>query len=301
VAGAASRAVGASPVRTLLGGAIDYAGLFPPASLAMEEAARSYAEYRLGRDAWALGRFVVPIARLDELREQAGVLLPSRAEPPWRLSALAGAGGAAEWAGIEARQGGGVVVEALELRVTTARDVSGAAARVPKDRDVFYEIPIDSDPATLIAAIRSVGGKAKVRTGGVTPDAFPTAANLARFIVNCAAASVPFKATAGLHHALAGRYHLTYEAKSASGEMFGFLNVLFAAAFARARFGENLVAELLAERDATSFRFSERGAEWRGRRLSTDDLSMTRGSLALAFGSCSFREPMEELRSLGLL
>ena len=59
------------PLRILLRGLIDYAGLFPPASLDMADAVRNYAAYREGEHAWALGRFVVPAARLEEFERVA--------------------------------------------------------------------------------------------------------------------------------------------------------------------------------------------------------------------------------------
>jgi hypothetical protein len=300
VAGLADRAVSASAIRTLLAGAIDYAGLFPPATLPMREAVRNYASYLHGADAWALGRFVVPVARLAELHECAASVLPS-AKPPWRLSVLAGAGGASDWAAAETFAGKGAVVDAVELRVSSPDDVRAAAARLPTDVDVFYEVPIDNEPRQFVAAIARVGAKAKVRTGGVTPDAFPQAENLARFIVTCARATVPFKATAGLHHPLRATYRLTYEADSPRGEMFGFVNLLLAAAFARAGLPANAVAELLVERNATAFRFLTDAVEWRDRRIGTDALAEARATFALSFGSCSFTEPIEELGALGLL
>lgn len=299
MAGLANRALSASPIRTLLAGAVDYAGLFPPAALPMREAVRNYATYLESADAWALGRFVVPVARLRELDECAA-LSPS-AESPWRLSALAGVGGTDDWATVEKFAGNGSIVDALELRIISPDDVRAAAARLPKDLDAFYEIPIDDDPGQLVAAIARVGGKAKVRTGGVTADAFPRAGDLARFIVTCAGAGVAFKATAGLHHPLRATYRLTYDADSARGEMFGFVNVLLAAVFAREGLPTSAVAELLAERNPTAFRFRTDSVEWRDQRVGMDALAATRRALALSFGSCSFTEPIEELGALGLL
>jgi hypothetical protein len=300
VASLAHRAVSAPVVRTLLARAIDYAGLFPPAALPMREAVRNYASYLHGPDAWALGRFVVPVGRLDELQEcTASVLRP--AASPWRLSALAGAGGADDWSAVEALAETGAVVDALELRVRTPDAVRAAAARLPRELAVFYEVPIDNDPAQLVAAIAAVGGKAKVRAGGVTADAFPQAEDLARFIATCADAAVPFKATAGLHHPLRATYRLTYDANSPRSEMFGFVNVLLAAAFARAGLSASAVAELLDEREWAAFRFLADAVEWRGQRVGITALSETRVSLALSFGSCSFSEPIEELVALGLL
>jgi hypothetical protein len=292
--------VSASAIRTLLAGAIDYAGLFPPAALPMRDAVHNYAAYLGSADAWALGRFVVPVARLGEFHDCAAVLVSS-ADSLWPLSALAGAGGADDWAMVEKFTATGADVDAFELRVGTPDDVRVAWTRLPKDLDVFYEIPIDDDPGRLIGAIARAGGNAKVRTGGITADAFPQAGDLARFIVTCAGAAVPFKATAGLHHPVRATYRLTYEADSPRGEMFGFVNVLLAAAFARAGLGASEVAELLAEPNPTAFRFLTDGVEWRDWRVDTRALAETRGALALSFGSCSFTEPIEELGALGLL
>jgi len=77
--------------RALLAGLVDYAGLFPPAALPMDEAVAEYARWRRSPEAFMLGRFVAPAARLVELGRAADVRLP---EPgtgePWRLSGLLG-------------------------------------------------------------------------------------------------------------------------------------------------------------------------------------------------------------------
>src|SRR5215469_3608804 len=56
----------------LLSGLIDYAGLYPPASLDMRSAVENYRKYRLGAHANVLGRFIVNAAQVDELRTVAG-------------------------------------------------------------------------------------------------------------------------------------------------------------------------------------------------------------------------------------
>ena len=298
--GIANRAPAAPAIRTLLAGAIDYAGLFPPAAVTMTDAVRGYASYRAAPSSWALGRFVVPAARLAELQQCVAGAVP-RASSPWPLAVLAGEAGADDWPAVRRLGGEWIAGEAFELRARTPDDVRAVARQVPADIDVFHEVPIDRDPAPFIAAIARVGGKAKVRTGGVTAEAFPRAADLARFIVTCARAAVPFKATAGLHHAISATYRLTYAENSVRGEMFGFLNVLLAAAFARAGLGVRGVSQLLAERDISAFRFELDGVAWRDRRVSGDGLAATRSLLALSFGSCSFTEPIEELGAYGLL
>ena len=63
-------------------GLIDYAGLFPPASLDLAAAVRNFTWYRLGDDNWMLGRFIVPASRLQDvaagrgLQPAAGVRVP---------------------------------------------------------------------------------------------------------------------------------------------------------------------------------------------------------------------------------
>ena len=76
-------------LRCLLAGIIDYAGLFPPASLGMAPAVEEYARQRAAAEAWMLGRFVLPVGRLDELEEHAASLWRSGGAAPWRLSVLA--------------------------------------------------------------------------------------------------------------------------------------------------------------------------------------------------------------------
>src|SRR5881398_1602133 len=77
-------------VRTLLEGAVDYAGLFPPSGISMSEAVINYATYRNSNYAWMLGRFVVTSARLDEFYEHAADFISRDAGNAWRLTAVVG-------------------------------------------------------------------------------------------------------------------------------------------------------------------------------------------------------------------
>jgi len=153
----------------------------------------------------------------------------------------------------------------------------------------------------LLAALADGRGRAKVRTGGITAAQFPEPAVLLRFIASCFRTGVPFKATAGLHHPLRGRYRLTYEPNSAQGTMFGFLNVFLAAAGVHRGMGEAQALELLTESDPASLRWDDDGVAWRGEHIDTPTLAAVRRGAAIAFGSCSFEEPIGDLRALGLL
>ena len=297
-----------SALHALLEKSIDYAGLFPPAGLTMPEAAANYASYRSGHHAWALGRFVVPAARLDQLESAAGAPFPTRPAEPWRLAALLGADIGAELEAIgefncrhAADDIGAAVVDVVEAKADTPEAVQRLLSRVPPYLQVYVEIPIAADPMPLATAVAAGGGRLKVRTGGITADAFPRAADLVRFIRAAREAGVPFKATAGLHHPLRAEYRLTYEPGSACGTMFGFLNLFLAAACMAAGLDDAEAERLLEERDPRTIRFDANGVEWRGHRLDLEAIRRGRETSIQSFGSCSFTEPIGDLQSLGLL
>jgi hypothetical protein len=295
----------ARSLRALLDHAIDYAGLFPPAALSMREAVAAYHEHRRDPDAWALARFVVPVTRLDELaaerRAQHAALL---ATDRWLLSALVGANRRDELGEVAAfnlrdtHTSGGARIDALELRADSPDAVAHALSLVPGTLERFVEIPLDGDLDALIAAIREGHAMAKVRTGGVTGAAFPSAERLAAFLASCVRHGVAFKATAGLHHPLRAEYRLTYDADSARGPMFGFLNVFLAAAALRAGSSIDDATRLLEERDASAFTVDDEAIAWHGVRLGRDAIEATRRLAIRSFGSCSFREPVDELATL---
>jgi hypothetical protein len=289
-------------VRALLERVVDYAGLFPPAALSMRDAVTEYAEQRRSARAWMLGRFVAPVTRLGELAAAAGE--GHDGDEAWGISALVGADPAGDFQVIRtfnARYAGRLAVESVELRAATAEAIDFALARRRDVLEHYVEIAVDEDPRPLLQAIERHGARAKVRTGGVTPDAFPTPAALARFIVACAELGVPFKATAGLHHPLRGEQPLTYEGRAPAATMFGFLGVFAAAALARSGADEATVTQVLEERDAHAFSFTDDSLRWRDRTLDVSQVSASRREFALSFGSCSFREPVEDLHRLGFL
>jgi hypothetical protein len=289
-------------VRTLLHGLIDYAGLFPPAALDLPTAAANYAAYRASDACWALGRFVIPAGRLLELETSAQPFLPTGGAP-WKLAALAGADLAADLGAMvqfNQRQPDRAVVDTIELKAGTTAAVAEALGLIGGRFDAYVEIPIANDPAPLIDALAASSGRAKVRTGGVTPDGFPLPAELLRFLRRAVAAGVPFKATAGLHHPLRGAYRLTYQPDSACAVMFGFLNVFLAAGFIQHGMADADALELLEESSPASLRVDQDGIGWRSHWLDDAELRHAR-RMAAAFGSCSFDEPIGDLRAMRLL
>jgi hypothetical protein len=291
-------------LRILLTEIIDYAGLFPPASLEMEQVVANYAQYREDPNAWMLARLIVPVARLAEFEAAAERILRRAAATPWRLSALAGADLVADLAAVEAfnvrQAAGGAKIDTIELKAGNLAEIRAAKRALPNWLIAYVELPIGDDPHPLIADLAELGLRAKVRTGGVLPAVFPPAADLIRFMAACAAAGLPFKATAGLHHPIRAAYRLTYAPDSAKSMMYGYLNVFLTAAFLRAGLALDAALDVLQERDAAAFQFDDQGMAWRGHQLSNTQHAQAR-QLAIAFGSCSFREPIDDLKVLGLL
>jgi hypothetical protein len=284
---------------------MDYAGLFPPAALSMDGAVAEYARWRRSPEGWMLGRFVLPAARLAELSRTADAHLPEPgAGEPWRLSALLGAdtrGDASLVDSFNRASAGRAVVDAVELKAAGPEEAEGALDALPAGLAAFVELPLDADLGGLLAVLKACGARAKVRTGGVVPEAIPDPGALARFLAACAGTEVPFKATAGLHHPIRAEQALTYERDAPRAVMHGFVNVFTAAALARAGASPADLEALLSEREPSAFRFEEDGLRWRGRFVPAGDLTRARRDFALSFGSCSFAEPVADLRSLGVL
>jgi len=294
-------------VRMLLRGIVDYAGLFPPAGLGMAAAVAEYAEHRKSDQAWALGRFVLPAARLEEFNDAAAPIAPREGANSWALSALLASDLEEDIARIERfnedhrdARAGAVHVDTVELKTHTYRDIAHASELLDRRFDTYMEVPVVEDPAELLEAISRTTAKAKIRTGGVTPDAFPTSAQVVRFAMRCIAHGVAFKATAGLHHPWRGEYKLTYAPDAPCGAMFGFLNLTLAVAALHAQLSETQAVALLEERDAHAVRFEANVVQWREHVFAMAVLARARDSV-VAFGSCSFREPVGDLRALGLL
>ncbi|HZC13668.1 MAG TPA: hypothetical protein VE270_06580 [Thermoleophilaceae bacterium] len=297
--------------RALLGALIDHAALFPPASMGMEQAVEEDRRARSDRYAWMLARFVCPASRLGELEQALGgwdgapplsVVLdgvhPSD-EASWSEALEADA------AEVAAAGGAGAPVAALELRLPSPRPGSSAllAAQTvlrPLRAEIYLELlPGERWPDTLPAAIgdlAAVGARAKLRCGGEGPDAFPPVALVALVLASCRDTGVVLKATAGLHHPIRHRDPAT------GFSMHGFLNLLAAASFAAA---QNMrpggLERVLAEEDPQAFEVGADALRVGRQRASAVEIAAARRHLFASYGSCSWREPVEDLQALGVL
>lgn len=295
--------------RALLRSLVDYAGLFPPAELPMRAAVAAYASSRSGDDAWMLGRFVLPLAHLEDF-ERAFDELPGKDRArPWPLAVLGGrnlevdANRIADFnerRGDEGRQD--ARIEAIDLKVLSLEDIARAADVLAEPAELYFEVGVKADPSDSLKAIAEVGGRAKVRTGGVSADLFPSVPDLARFLEVCAAEDVAFKATAGLHHPVRSVHPMTAGGQSPAVMMHGFLNVFLAAVLACTHGARaDALEPVLCEESPDAFVFDGACVEVKGHRLALEEIASSRQAFALSFGSCSFDEPASDLKALGII
>ena len=299
-------------LRALLAHSIDYAGMFPPCSLGLEPALKNQAEYVRSPDAWMLGAFVLATEQFDATRQ---LLSQFDAQHPLRVAAL-GPRTASTGAFLEALDDADAAIRSLSRHNVDLISISHLEMFLPHDIDltwlqearsilgdlaVFWEAPPDRAEQTiaLLAGFNSDADSAtfgyKLRTGGVTADAFPTSMQIAKALVTPATHQLPLKFTAGLHHPLR-QYRKEVEAK-----MHGFLNVLGAAVLAAEhRWDANQTAIMLDDENADSFSFTDDFFAWREWRIDTKRLQYRR-RFVMSFGSCSFDEPRDDLRALNLL
>lgn len=299
-------------LRAFLSHLIDYAGMFPPASLSLDDAIRNYAAYLKSDDAWMLGRFVCFASQLAQLDAYAELF---DEHAPLKISALGVKNPTREnfarefettRAQIEtfnARWSARGCVDAVEMVLPEA-SAPFANIAFPKNLACFIEIPFNAEWSTNLPRVLDVFAAQnigfKFRTGGIVASAFPSTEQIAQAILACRERDVPMKCTAGLHHPIR-----KFDA-SVQTTMHGFVNVFGAGIVAnlqaRARgLQENVVREILGDDDARNFCFEENSFAWRDVRATNDEIARARRELMISFGSCSFDEPREDLMTLGWL
>lgn len=292
-------------VKILLSGIIDYAGLFPPSNLSMPEAVINYATYKNSNYNWMLGRFICPVGRLDEFVLSARDFFSRDAKGVWRLSVLASDNIYETIRQVEdfnMNNAPGAVCDTLEIKVASPEQIDKVAGAIPENYTNYFELPIDDNLSEMVSALAINRQRAKIRTGGITPDIFPKTDEIIRFVRTCMAANISFKATAGLHHPIRCFQPLTYDVNSPKGRMHGFLNLFLATGFALEDYKPEILEEILEEEFEEVFEFDENGAYWQKEYfLNNAKLVNLRDSHITSFGSCSFDEPIQDLQKIGIL
>ena len=297
-------------LQILLGGVIDYAGMYPPAQLPLNESLRNYVRYKTGKEAWIVNRFICPAAKISELEAglkwhpydgRFGVCLTGRggsSGPEFLANTLAD---------IKAsRKIERVFFDAFETKVPATVLASGDLAHLmlqvsralDEETLLFLEIPFTDNwrsdlPKALDAIAKTPRTRAKIRCGGETATAFPSIEQAATFISECAKRKLPFKATAGLHHPV----RIYDDAMGVAHH--GFLNVFVAAAVAYS-FDANAadLVPILGATDPAVFRCLGSRISVGNWHLSLKQIRASR-DFALSYGSCSVSEPLADLSHLG--
>lgn len=272
----------------------DDASLFPPASLAMADAVAGHLRHQAAWYGSTSGPFVCTDGRITQL--SAALTAANLVELDLALVLPGGADGldaAVDAVAADPR----LRLRAVEVpigRIAAGESVTAVAAlTITLDRTplagaaAFAEIPCSQLDASAIRAVAEHRYLVKLRTGGVTPDAFPDEATLAGCLFLLAEFRQPFKCTAGLHHAVRHR------AADTGFEHHGFLNVLLAVAAALDGAPAGDIAAILADQDGARVAAGINGLG--------PDRSEEARSMFISFGTCSTDEPITDLVTLGLI
>ncbi|MFI0353005.1 hypothetical protein [Actinomadura sp. 9N407] len=263
-------------------GLCDDAAVFPPGLMPLAEAVPAHLRHKASGHAELIGSFVVAAPALKDLEpllpdgERLDLVVTVPAGPEHVTGALA-----------EAAALPNVRLVAIEVAVPEGMppaELFGVLDRMDSDVPVFVEIPRDERRPGLIAALPGTPYRAKFRTGGVKAHLYPDEAELADAIRAVVEAGVPFKATAGLHHAVRNTDPET------GFEQHGFLNVLLATGAALGGASRADLATVLARRDGPGLAGALAGL----------DATAVRERF-LSFGTCSITDPLTDLANLGLV
>ena len=291
----------------LLEHTIDFAGLFPPAKQSMSDAVATYAKARTHPDAWMLERFVLQATELKAFEEFSSAHLPRAEEDePWPLSVLVrhdADGLAADVAALEEFNDrhadpseGFAIADVVEIKGDSPTSIESALNCMPDEVFPFFELDWRADVRGALATIVGGDAGAKLRTGGLVADDFPTVEATAKFLLDAASAEVPFKGTAGMHWPLRAPSDVV---KGATAH--GFLNFLTAAAVAYLRDCDDSDLIPILQASADDFEFSGtlvRVDDWE---LEDFEIAEARQRFVISYGCCSFDDPRSGLRKLGLM
>jgi hypothetical protein len=323
--------------KQFMDGIIDYAGLFPPAKLVMFEAVSNFSQYQTDSDAWMLSRFICPTNRLPEFGQEFRKLANSQS--CWKMSVLPGNGNTVKEyldsfdldihhiSGFSKVFKNNIIIDFLEIRLPaelyhnlSARGVTSFLMSLIdilekyqiSSVNLFIELSGNKDwkknVSEFIGSVsqftRSETGSNgilsnigfKLRCGGLEASAFPSPEEVSIAIHECAINNVPFKATAGLHHPMR---HFNQGVKTI---MHGFLNIFVAALLAfKYYLLQEDIEQIVEDENPSNFIFMDSDLKWKSLEISAEEIKSFRAEKVISFGSCSFDEPREDLRSLNFL
>ena len=257
---------------------IDYAGMFPPAKLPLAEALENFQAYQHHEHASYLSRFVIPVGQVPDL--------PSSTKLPLT-----------------------VLVKPTEIN-PNLRDLQADSIEVPWDEEslvplansfpgkIFIELDWRKPHKPQMTAISKHAPRlgVKLRTGGVTPESIPPSKAIAEFLLTAAQHKLALKATAGLHAPVPN------DNPEIGARLHGFLNFFCAGFLAYTGRGDReTITNVLEDFSYEDFSFGEHSLRCGTFEFSKQEIEQLRNCWLLSFGSCSFLEPIEHLKTHGLI
>lgn len=290
---------------------IDYAGLFPPASLSVSQSVDEYQRIRSGDHHWVAGRFLCRASQLTDLAATATAQFRS-GDAPWEIGVVFDRGpgeSAAAANDFQNEMDPALSVTAAEAKLgeatpTAVNALLDAMLSVAPEVVPFIEVDTAGGRDAITEQVLMIGqalrtrrrvGAAKIRCGGTTAELFPTPGNVAAFVLACTTQRLPFKATAGLHQPIR---HFDAELGI---ERHGFVNLLIASALCEAGEDIDTVEAVIADSNRSNFSISAAFASWRDKEVPGSALRRVRQTGFISYGSCDFDEPIEALEERGLL
>ncbi|HKJ33121.1 MAG TPA: hypothetical protein VKA34_14890 [Balneolales bacterium] len=326
-------------LQTLLHKIIDYAGLFPPASLSLDQAIHNYDRYRRGNDQWLLSRFIIPATQLFELENYQDELFQNA--PPFDFSVTGSKGDTivdflnnikSDLRGIQQfhkefpHQ---VTTQFYETKfpveIIKAHDKQGVLDLLsevmslfemysPNMISIFYESVFDDeyklDNQIVLDALAEHRQKVELMDG-------LNHYRFAGFKLRCGGVEAqmfpsPEQVVFALKHAV--RHKLTMKAtaglhhplrkfdKSVNTKMFGFLNVFISGILKWTMdLNDDQLKTIVEDENPENFVFEEEYLRWKNLEISVEQIEKARKEFLVSYGSCNFDEPREDLRHLGLM
>ena len=307
---------------------IDYAGLYPPASLSLAEAINNFAKYRSEPENWMLSRFVIPSNKLGELESFKNLFINN---PPFKFTVLGGLTQStnefkknldlvfSNITNFESNIGKTLVsIESIELKVPILQDIlfvlniiSDSISKFETESlEIYLEFNLsqkhNEDLKLILRHIKEFNFNNKnkkikfigykVRTGGIESKDFPSLDKLSSIILECNNHGIQLKATAGLHHPIR-HYDISVQT-----HMYGFINVISACVLTTVyKLDFKTIYDILQDEDPLNFKFIDQKFSWKNYEVTKEQIEFSRIKSFISFGSCSFDDPRADLASLGLL
>ncbi len=309
---------------------IDYAGLFPPTSLSMDEAFSLYLKYLNSGHRWMLSKFICPFGRTGEIAAHQEILKLNKDD---RIELSMITSGAQECSGFISNLKKEIAdfleitlkvphfrIESIEfklpLELTADPDVQKISAFLDALTDcikeelehrifLFCELPVNKDFSSSVRQLASAiqmhnvlfnDTGFKLRTGGTDATDFPEPEMIVKSIRACLNHNVAMKFTAGMHHPV------RFLDSGLNVKRHGFINVFGAGIVAfRHAISDHELTQMIEEEDPSSFRFNNEYFEWKDWKCTIEEIHGARNNLVISYGSCSFEEPVSDLIHLNVI